>query len=76
PKLRRSKKRTSKKRTSKLRTYEEWTKQLKYVLMEPDISRIKVKESSRKEQNRIKTGQKREAWRSQEMSEVVTVDRA
>nr|GEU76785.1 reverse transcriptase domain-containing protein [Tanacetum cinerariifolium] len=31
-----------KKRTSKLRTYEEWTKHLKYVLMEPDVSRIKV----------------------------------
>nr|GEV55981.1 reverse transcriptase domain-containing protein [Tanacetum cinerariifolium] len=35
-----------------------------------------VKESSRKGQNRIKTGQKREAWRSQEKSEAVTVDRA
>ncbi|GJW13684.1 reverse transcriptase domain-containing protein, partial [Tanacetum coccineum] len=30
------------KRTSKLRTYEEWTKHLKYVLMEPDVSRIEV----------------------------------
>nr|GFA52005.1 reverse transcriptase domain-containing protein [Tanacetum cinerariifolium] len=37
PKLRRSKK-----RISKLRTYEEWTKHLKYVLMEPDVSGIKV----------------------------------
>nr|GEV10184.1 putative reverse transcriptase domain, ribonuclease H-like domain, aspartic peptidase domain protein [Tanacetum cinerariifolium] len=37
PKLRRSKK-----RTSKLRTYVEWTKHLKYVLMEPDVSRIEV----------------------------------
>nr|GEW21806.1 reverse transcriptase domain-containing protein [Tanacetum cinerariifolium] len=35
-----------------------------------------VKESSRKGQNRIKTGQKREAWRSREKSKVVTVDRA
>ncbi|GKB01213.1 putative reverse transcriptase domain-containing protein [Tanacetum coccineum] len=34
--------RQSKKRTSKLRTYEKWTKHLKYVLMEPDVSRIKV----------------------------------
>ncbi|GKF33025.1 putative reverse transcriptase domain-containing protein, partial [Tanacetum coccineum] len=34
--------RQSKKRTSKLRTYEEWTKHLKYVLMEPDVSRIEV----------------------------------
>ncbi|GJY32591.1 reverse transcriptase domain-containing protein [Tanacetum coccineum] len=34
--------RQSKKRTSKLRTYEEWTKHLKYVLMEPDASRIEV----------------------------------
>ncbi|GKB41322.1 putative reverse transcriptase domain-containing protein, partial [Tanacetum coccineum] len=32
----------SKKRTSKLRTQEEWTKHLKNVLMEPDVSRIKV----------------------------------
>nr|GEX40573.1 putative reverse transcriptase domain-containing protein [Tanacetum cinerariifolium] len=32
--------RQSKKRTSKLRTYEEWTNHLKYVLMEPDVSRI------------------------------------
>ncbi|GKC18316.1 putative reverse transcriptase domain-containing protein [Tanacetum coccineum] len=32
----------SKKKTSRLKTYEEWTKQLKYVLMEPDVSRIKV----------------------------------
>ncbi|GKC08663.1 reverse transcriptase domain-containing protein [Tanacetum coccineum] len=37
PKLRRSKK-----RTSKLRIYEEWTKHLKYVVMEPDVSRIEV----------------------------------
>nr|GEV15456.1 reverse transcriptase domain-containing protein [Tanacetum cinerariifolium] len=35
-----------------------------------------VKERSRKGQNRIKTGQKQEAWRSQEMPEAVTVDRA
>nr|GEZ79735.1 hypothetical protein [Tanacetum cinerariifolium] len=34
-----------------------------------------VKESSRKGQNRIKTGQKREAWQSREKSEAVTVDR-
>nr|GEZ20872.1 hypothetical protein [Tanacetum cinerariifolium] len=34
----------------------------------------KVKEIPRKEQNRIKTEQKREAWRSQEKSEAVTVD--
>ncbi|GJU50026.1 hypothetical protein Tco_1219581 [Tanacetum coccineum] len=32
----------SKKKTSKLRTYEEWTKHLKYVLMELDVSRIEV----------------------------------
>nr|GEY17865.1 putative reverse transcriptase domain-containing protein [Tanacetum cinerariifolium] len=32
----------SRKKTSKLRTYEEWIKILKYVLMEPDVSRIKV----------------------------------
>nr|GEX11029.1 ribonuclease H-like domain-containing protein [Tanacetum cinerariifolium] len=38
-------------------------------------SKITVKESLRKGQNRIKTGQKREAWRSQEMPEAVTVDR-
>ncbi|GJR20805.1 putative reverse transcriptase domain-containing protein [Tanacetum coccineum] len=30
----------SRKRTSKLRTYEEWIKHLKYVLMEPDVSKI------------------------------------
>nr|GEY53356.1 reverse transcriptase domain, reverse transcriptase zinc-binding domain protein [Tanacetum cinerariifolium] len=35
-----------------------------------------VKESSRKGQNRIKTGHKREAWRSREKSKAVTVDRA
>ncbi|GJY35298.1 putative reverse transcriptase domain-containing protein [Tanacetum coccineum] len=29
-------------RTSKLRTYEEWTKHLKYVLMEPDVSKIEA----------------------------------
>ncbi|GJZ07698.1 putative reverse transcriptase domain-containing protein [Tanacetum coccineum] len=34
--------RRSKKRTSKLRTYEEWTKHLKYVLMELVVSRIEV----------------------------------
>nr|GEW02295.1 hypothetical protein [Tanacetum cinerariifolium] len=34
--------RQSKKRTSKLRTYEEWIKHFKYVLVEPDVSRIKV----------------------------------
>nr|GEZ42174.1 hypothetical protein [Tanacetum cinerariifolium] len=34
-----------------------------------------VKESSRKGQNQINTGQKREAWRSREKSEAVTVDR-
>ncbi|GJV09025.1 reverse transcriptase domain-containing protein [Tanacetum coccineum] len=32
----------SKKKTSKLRTYEEWTKHLKYVLMELVVSRIEV----------------------------------
>nr|GEW35078.1 hypothetical protein [Tanacetum cinerariifolium] len=32
----------------------------------------RVKERSRKGQNQIKTGQKREAWRSREMSEAVT----
>nr|GFB17984.1 hypothetical protein [Tanacetum cinerariifolium] len=36
----------------------------------------KVKERSRKGQSRIKTRQKREAWRSQEMLKAVTVDRA
>ncbi|GJV07851.1 putative reverse transcriptase domain-containing protein [Tanacetum coccineum] len=30
------------KKNSKLRTYEEWTKHLKYVLMEPDVSRIEA----------------------------------
>nr|GEX25020.1 putative reverse transcriptase domain-containing protein [Tanacetum cinerariifolium] len=35
-----------------------------------------VKERSRKGQNWIKTGQKREAWRSHEMVKAVTVDRA
>nr|GEX40209.1 reverse transcriptase domain-containing protein [Tanacetum cinerariifolium] len=35
-----------------------------------------VKERSRKGQNRIKTGQKREAWRSQKMLNAVTVERA
>nr|GEX49658.1 hypothetical protein [Tanacetum cinerariifolium] len=34
-----------------------------------------VKERSRKGQNRIKTGQKREAWRSREMVKAVTVDK-
>ncbi|GKE81342.1 putative reverse transcriptase domain-containing protein [Tanacetum coccineum] len=34
--------RQSRKKTSKLRTYEEWTNHLKYVLKEPDVSRIKV----------------------------------
>ncbi|GJX82594.1 putative reverse transcriptase domain-containing protein [Tanacetum coccineum] len=33
--------RQSKKKTSKLRIYEEWRKHLKYVLMEPDVSRTK-----------------------------------
>ncbi|GKF46067.1 putative reverse transcriptase domain-containing protein [Tanacetum coccineum] len=32
----------SKKKTSRLKTYEEWTNHLKYVLMEPDVSRIQV----------------------------------
>ncbi|GJY18766.1 putative reverse transcriptase domain-containing protein [Tanacetum coccineum] len=32
----------SKKKTSRLKTYEEWTNHLKYVLMEPDVSRIEV----------------------------------
>nr|GFB70270.1 RNA-directed DNA polymerase, eukaryota, reverse transcriptase zinc-binding domain protein [Tanacetum cinerariifolium] len=35
-----------------------------------------VKERSRKGQNRIKTGQKQEAWRSREKVKAVTVDRA
>nr|GEX05361.1 putative ribonuclease H-like domain-containing protein [Tanacetum cinerariifolium] len=34
-----------------------------------------VKERPRKGQNRIKTGQKREAWRSREKSKAVTVDK-
>ncbi|GKB62656.1 putative reverse transcriptase domain-containing protein, partial [Tanacetum coccineum] len=34
--------RQSKKKTSKLKTYEEWTKHLKYVLMEPVVLRIEV----------------------------------
>ncbi|GKD69090.1 putative reverse transcriptase domain-containing protein [Tanacetum coccineum] len=34
--------RQSKKKTSKLKTYEEWTKHLKYVLMELVVSRIEV----------------------------------
>nr|GEX60336.1 reverse transcriptase domain-containing protein [Tanacetum cinerariifolium] len=34
-----------------------------------------VKENPKKGQNRIKTGQKREAWRSREKSKAVTVDR-
>nr|GEY78286.1 hypothetical protein [Tanacetum cinerariifolium] len=34
-----------------------------------------VKERPRKGQNQIKTGQKRDAWRSQEKSKAVTVDR-
>nr|GEY32592.1 hypothetical protein [Tanacetum cinerariifolium] len=37
-------------------------------------SDTEVKENSKKGQNRIKTGQKREAWRSQEKLEAVTVD--
>nr|GEX21974.1 putative reverse transcriptase domain-containing protein [Tanacetum cinerariifolium]GEX39759.1 putative reverse transcriptase domain-containing protein [Tanacetum cinerariifolium] len=41
-KLSKPKPRQSKKKTSKLRTYEEWTKHLKYVLMELIVSRIKV----------------------------------
>ncbi|GJV92796.1 putative reverse transcriptase domain-containing protein [Tanacetum coccineum] len=32
----------SKKKTSRLETYEEWTNHVKYVLMEPDVSRIKL----------------------------------
>ncbi|GKD42180.1 putative reverse transcriptase domain-containing protein [Tanacetum coccineum] len=32
----------SKKKTLKMRTYEEWTKHLKYVIMEPDVSRTKA----------------------------------
>nr|GEV01345.1 serine/arginine repetitive matrix protein 1 isoform X1 [Tanacetum cinerariifolium] len=40
------------------------------------LIRRTVKESSRKGQNRIKTGPKREACRSREKSEAVTVDRA
>nr|GEU88600.1 hypothetical protein [Tanacetum cinerariifolium] len=36
---------------------------------------IPIKENSKKGQNRIKTEQKREAWRSREKSEAVTVDR-
>nr|GEX35736.1 putative reverse transcriptase domain-containing protein [Tanacetum cinerariifolium] len=38
------------------------------------MQREKVKENSKKGQNRIKTGQKREAWRSREKSEAITVD--
>nr|GFA54617.1 hypothetical protein [Tanacetum cinerariifolium] len=40
-----------------------------------DVISVKVKESSRKGQNWIKTGQKRKAWRSREMPEAVTVDK-
>nr|GFA67849.1 hypothetical protein [Tanacetum cinerariifolium] len=40
------------------------------------IDEPKVKEKSRKGQNRIKTEQKQEVWRSQEMLKAVTVDRA
>ncbi|GKF61011.1 hypothetical protein Tco_0181065, partial [Tanacetum coccineum] len=32
----------SRKKTSRLKTYEEWTNYLKYVMMEPDVSRIEV----------------------------------
>nr|GEW17336.1 phospholipase-like protein [Tanacetum cinerariifolium] len=42
----------------------------------PVKQNYEVKERSRKGQNRIKTGQKREAWRSREISKAVTVDRA
>nr|GFA14910.1 hypothetical protein [Tanacetum cinerariifolium] len=35
-----------------------------------------VKEKPKKGQTRIKTGQKREAWRSREKSEAITVDKA
>nr|GEX70458.1 DNA-directed DNA polymerase [Tanacetum cinerariifolium] len=41
-----------------------------------DFANYLVKEISRKGQNRIKTRQKREAWRSWEMSKAVTVERA
>ncbi|GJZ56522.1 putative reverse transcriptase domain-containing protein [Tanacetum coccineum] len=40
--LSRNKLKHSKKKTSRLKTYEEWTNHLKYVLMEPDVSRIEV----------------------------------
>nr|GEW34446.1 integrase, catalytic region, zinc finger, CCHC-type, peptidase aspartic, catalytic [Tanacetum cinerariifolium] len=41
-----------------------------------NVTISRVKESSRKGQNQNKTVQKREAWRSREMPEAVTVDRA
>nr|GFA90696.1 hypothetical protein [Tanacetum cinerariifolium]GFA90730.1 hypothetical protein [Tanacetum cinerariifolium] len=40
-----------------------------------DMLLLLVKESLRKGQNWIKTGQKQEAWQSREKSEAVTVDR-
>nr|GFA02066.1 hypothetical protein [Tanacetum cinerariifolium] len=43
------------------------------VLFSPN-NEDKVKENPRKGQNQIKTGQKREAWRSREKSEAITVD--
>nr|GEW60529.1 hypothetical protein [Tanacetum cinerariifolium] len=46
----------------------------KSIFSRPDISHRLRK--LKKGQNRIKTGQKREAWRSQEKSKAVTVDRA
>nr|GEX10806.1 hypothetical protein [Tanacetum cinerariifolium] len=46
------------------------------VREEADSSSRYVKESSRKGQNQIKTGQKREAWRSREKVKAVAVDRA
>nr|GEZ69478.1 hypothetical protein [Tanacetum cinerariifolium] len=45
-------------------------------VLEKIVSKPLLKKNPRKGQNQKKTGQKREAWRSREKSEAVTVDRA
>nr|GEY34645.1 reverse transcriptase domain-containing protein [Tanacetum cinerariifolium] len=42
----------------------------------PEVTKDTVKEKLKKGQNRIKTGQEQEAWRSREKFKAVTVDRA
>nr|GEZ87179.1 hypothetical protein [Tanacetum cinerariifolium] len=64
-------------------THEEFVDELAHIISPPEYDCFYFwnlpdpsKRKTRKGQNRIKTGQKREAWRSREKSKAVTVKRA